>query len=68
MIEKTQKEFLEIWSVITILRDPAPLPMDDETIKNLKKVGKAFIEELKDLLRDITNYNYKLVKKINYEL
>ena len=64
MLERTKKELLEIWSDITILRDPAPSPIDGETIKNLKKVGKAFFEDLNDIIKDKTNNHYEPIKKI----
>ena len=49
MFENTKKEILVLWSEMTILRDPAPLPLDGETTSHLKKVGKAFIKDIKEL-------------------
>lgn len=55
MFERTKKELLEIWSEMTIFRDPAPFPWDGETTSHLKKVGKALLKDINDMLNNKNN-------------
>lgn len=52
MLERTKKELLEIWSEMTIFRDPAPFPWDGEPTSHLKKVGKALVKDINDVLNN----------------
>ena len=47
MLKRTKKDNSGMWHGLIILRDPAPSPLDDETIKHLKKMAKALIKAIK---------------------